>query len=29
MSVERVRLDEDFEYLLTFLPCGWQDKAKE
>jgi hypothetical protein len=29
MSAERAYVEEDFEYLLTFLPPGWKDKAKE
>lgn len=29
MTKPSVRVDEDFEYLQTFLPAGWQVKAKE
>lgn len=27
--IKPIRTKEDFDYLLTFLPSGWQEKAKE
>jgi hypothetical protein len=29
MGEATIRLEEDFEYLLSLLPMGWQEKAKE
>lgn len=29
MSVQRVRVADDFEYILSFLPEGWEEKARE